>query len=132
MIRSPPAWLPRSSTATSTAWCACCRTIPVWLGPGSATARTSLARSLLHIATDWPGHFPASVQTVRALIAAGAEVDARFVGCRMQSAETPLHWAASTGDLDVLDALLDAGADIEAPGAIIGGGTPLADAVAFG
>ena len=32
----------------------------------------------------------------------------------------------------VLDALLDAGADIEAPGAVIGGGTPLADAVAFG
>ena len=32
----------------------------------------------------------------------------------------------------LLDALLDAGADIEAPGAVIGGGTPLADAVAFG
>jgi uncharacterized protein len=28
--------------------------------------------------------------------------------------------------------LLDHGADIEAPGAVIGGGTPLADAVAFG
>ena len=32
----------------------------------------------------------------------------------------------------MLDALLDAGADIEAPGAVIGGGAPLADAVAFG
>jgi ankyrin repeat protein len=32
----------------------------------------------------------------------------------------------------VLDALLDAGADIDAPGAVIGGGTPLADAAAFG
>ena len=31
----------------------------------------------------------------------------------------------------VLDALLDAGADIDAPGAVIGGGTPLADARAF-
>jgi ankyrin repeat protein len=31
-----------------------------------------------------------------------------------------------------LDALLDRGADIEAPNALIGGGTPLADAVAFG
>jgi hypothetical protein len=30
-----------------------------------------------------------------------------------------------------LDALLDAGADIEARGAVIGGGTPLSDAVAF-
>jgi hypothetical protein len=29
-------------------------------------------------------------------------------------------------------ALLDAGADIEAPGAVIAGGTPLTDAVAFG
>jgi ankyrin repeat protein len=34
--------------------------------------------------------------------------------------------------LDALDTLLDHGADIEAPGAVIGGGTPLADAVAFG
>lgn len=32
----------------------------------------------------------------------------------------------------MLDALIDAGADIEAPGAVIGGGTPLSDAVAFG
>ena len=30
------------------------------------------------------------------------------------------------------DALLDAGADLEAPGSVIGGGTALADAVAFG
>nr|MDT0664773.1 ankyrin repeat domain-containing protein [Micromonospora sp. DSM 115978] len=35
-------------------------------------------------------------------------------------------------DVAVLDALLDAGADIEADGAVIGGGTPLADACAFG
>ena len=32
----------------------------------------------------------------------------------------------------MLDALLDAGADIEATGAVVGDGTPLADAVAFG
>jgi uncharacterized protein len=32
----------------------------------------------------------------------------------------------------LIDALLDAGADLEAPGAIVGGGTPLADATAFG
>ena len=32
----------------------------------------------------------------------------------------------------MLDALLDAGADIEAPGAVIAGGPPLADARAFG
>jgi ankyrin repeat protein len=32
----------------------------------------------------------------------------------------------------VLDALLDAGADIEANGAVLGGGTPLSDASGFG
>jgi len=45
--------------------------------------------------------------------------------------ETPLHWAASCNDVAALDALLDAGADIEAPGAVIAGGPPLADARAF-
>ena len=34
--------------------------------------------------------------------------------------------------MDVLDALLDAGADIEADGAVIADGTALADATAFG
>ena len=43
-----------------------------------------------------------------------------------------LHWAASSDDLAVLDALLDAGADIEAPGAVLGGGSALADACGFG
>src|SRR5580704_11692269 len=46
--------------------------------------------------------------------------------------ETPLHWAASSDDIDALDALLDLGADIESPGSVIGGGAPLSDAVAFG
>jgi ankyrin repeat protein len=56
-------------------------------------------------------------------------VDARFTG---PHTETPLHWAASCDDIEAVDALLDAGADVEAGGAVIGGGTPLADAVAFG
>ncbi len=86
-------------------------------------------RTLLHVATDWPGHFPNVAATVALLIAHGADVNARFTG---PQAETPLHWAASSDDVAVLDALLDAGADVEAPGAVIGGGTPLADAVAFG
>src|SRR5207244_81127 len=59
----------------------------------------------------------------------GPAVNARRPGTHT---ETPLHWAASSDDVAVLDALLDAGTDIEAPGAVIGGGTPLADAVAFG
>ena len=87
------------------------------------------ARTLLHVLTDWPGHLPNGAGTVRLLVAAGADVDARFRG---PHTETPLHWAASSDDVAVLDALLDAGADIEAPGAVIAGGTPLADATAFG
>ncbi len=86
-------------------------------------------RTLLHVATDWPGHFPNNAVSVAELIASGADVNAAFVGSH---SETPLHWAASTNDVAVLDALLDRGADIEARGGVIGGGTPLADAVAFG
>ena len=86
-------------------------------------------RSLLHIATDWPGTFPNGAETVRTLISAGADVNVRF---KEPDGETPLHWAASCDDIEVLDALLDHGADIEATGAVIGGGTALADAVAFG
>jgi ankyrin repeat protein len=86
-------------------------------------------RTLLHVATDWPGHVPGAGAKIAALAAAGADVDARFSGAHE---ETPLHWAASSDDVEALDALLDAGADIDAPGAVIGGGTPLDDAVAFG
>jgi ketosteroid isomerase-like protein len=100
--------------------------------PGLATACLGdggMARSLLHVVTDWPGHYPNGADTVVALVTAGAHVNARFVGPHK---ETPLHWAASSDDVAVLDALLDAGADIEASGAVIGGGTPIADATAFG
>ena len=72
---------------------------------------------------------PEAPDKIAALVAAGADVNARFTG---PHTETPLHWAASSDDVESLDALLDAGADIEAGGAVIGGGTPMADAVAFG
>jgi ketosteroid isomerase-like protein len=87
------------------------------------------SRTLLHLVTDWPGNVPETAAKIRALVAAGADVNARFTG---PHSETPLHWAASSDDVEALDALLDAGADIEADGAVIGGGTPIADAVAFG
>jgi ankyrin repeat protein len=66
---------------------------------------------------------------VAALLAHGADVNGAFIG---RHSETPLHWAASSNDVAALDALLDGGANIEAAGGVIGGGTPLADAVAFG
>jgi uncharacterized protein len=97
--------------------------------PALAAARVG-PRTLLHIATDWPGGLPRVAETIRALVAAGADVDARFSGAA--HAETPLHWAASADDLVALDALLDAGADIDATGGVIAGGTPLTDATAFG
>jgi uncharacterized protein len=102
--------------------------------PGLATATIdddsgNCSRTLLHVATDWPGHYPNVAATVTALIDAGAAASAPFSGPHR---ETPLHWAASSDDVEALDALIDAGADLEAPGAVIAGGTPLNDAVAFG
>jgi uncharacterized protein len=91
--------------------------------------RVDGARTLLHVATDWPGHFPNNAVTVATLAAHGADLNAPFIG---DHTETALHWAASCDDVEVIDVLLDHGADIEAPGAVIGGGTALADAVAFG
>ncbi len=87
------------------------------------------SRTLLHIATDWPGHFPNVAATIRLLVASGAEVNPLTGG---DVGETPLHWAASSDDVDAIDALLDSGADIEAQGAVLGGGSPLSDAVGFG
>lgn len=88
-----------------------------------------MSRTLLHVVTDFPGHYPNGAQTVAMLVAGGADVDGRFRG---PHEETALHWAASCDDVAVLDALLDAGADIEAPGSVLGGGPPLADACGFG
>lgn len=105
--------------------------------PGLASARIigadGVARSTLHVATDWPGHFPNVAATLRALTSAGADVNARMPphADDPTCVETPLHWAASSNDVAAIDALLDLGADIEATGAIFTGGTPLSDAVVF-
>lgn len=100
--------------------------------PGLATARVVSGgeRTLLHLFADYPGHRPRPREMVAVLQEAGADVNAPFVG--ESHAETALHWAASNDDVGLIDALLDAGADLEAPGAIIGGRTPIADATAFG
>src|SRR5687767_5610572 len=99
------------------------------LGQARIVDRHGVSRTLLHIVSDWPGHFPNGPQTVATLVAAGADVNAAVL--HSKSSETPLHWAASSDDVGVLDALLDAGADIEAPGAVFTGGAPMSDAVVF-
>lgn len=88
----------------------------------------SAGRTPLHIATDWPGYFPNGPQIVQSLLAAGADPNARTTV--PAAPETPLHWAASTDDLEVAAALIDGGADLDAAGGSIG--TPLANAVGYG
>ena len=92
--------------------------------------RKGRSRTPLHLVTDWPGFFPNGCAVVRALIAAGADPNAPVEGG--PHSETPLHWAASSDDVDVAAELIDGGADIEAMGASIAGGTPLDNAVAYG
>ncbi len=102
--------------------------------PGLASVRIAgldgCARSPLHVACDWPGYFPNGAAVVRLLLAAGADPNEAVSGAG--HAETPLHWAASSDDADVAEALIDGGADLEALGASIAGGTPLDDAVGYG
>lgn len=104
--------------------------------PGLARGRIvddkGVARTLLHVAADWPGHFPNAARTIAILAEAGAELDAVVRPfCAGGAEETPLHWAASSNDVAVIDALLDAGANMEAPGAIFTGGSPMSDAIIF-
>lgn len=84
----------------------------------------------LHAVTDWPGYFPNGPQIVSILIGAGADPNGAVEGS--WHAETPLHWAASSDDVEVARALIDGGANVESIGASLGGGTPLDDAVGYG
>ena len=88
-------------------------------------------RTLLHMATDWPGHFPNVAATIKMLADAGADPNAGLYDSPIDACETPLHWAASSDDVAAIDALLDNGADIEAPGAVFTWGTAMSDAVIF-
>jgi ankyrin repeat protein len=99
-------------------------------GLASAPVEALRGRTPLMIAADWPGYFPNGPEIVRLLAAAGADPNA--TGSGDSPGEGPLHWAASSDDVDVAEALLDAGADIEAPGSSIAGGAPLENAVGYG
>jgi uncharacterized protein len=88
------------------------------------------SKALLHIVTDWPGFFPNGPAVAKLLITAGADPNVRAEGG--QFSETPLHWAASSDDVEVAEVLLLGGADIEAGGASIAGGTALENAVGYG
>jgi hypothetical protein len=83
-------------------------------------------RTGLHFVTDWPGYFPSGPQIVKLLIEGGADPNGLTTPA---PSETPLHWAASSDDADVAEALIDGGADLETPDGSIG--TPLDNAVGY-
>ena len=87
----------------------------------------------LHFVTDWPGYFPNGPEIVHVLIDAGADPNALTTGGGSETpgpgSETPLHFAASSDDVDVAAALIDQGADLETPDGSIG--TPLDNAVGY-
>jgi hypothetical protein len=88
------------------------------------------ARTPLHLFADYPGQIPNAAAIVQLLKHYGADLDAAAVD--MWHHETPLHWAASNDDVALIDALLDAGADLERGGSSIDGGPPLSSAVGYG
>src|SRR5437868_6862587 len=105
--------------------------------PALATARLgskdSGTATPLHVVTDWPGYFPNGPQIVRLLIDDGADPNTLTTSRGAETTgpgdETPLHYAASSDDADVAEALIDGGADIEVPDGSIG--TPLDNAVGY-
>jgi uncharacterized protein len=96
--------------------------------PGLATSLIN-SRTPLHLFADAPGHRPNPAGVVSMLTEAGADINAHATG--MWHHETPLHWAASNDDVELIDALLDAGADIEHPGSSISGGPPADSALGY-
>jgi uncharacterized protein len=83
--------------------------------PGLSGARIGDARGsgvLLHVVTDWPGFFPNGPAVVKLLIAAGADPNARTEGAKNEEGETPLQYAASNDDVEVAEALVLGGADL--------------------
>lgn len=96
--------------------------------PGLAVSLIN-GRTPLHVFADAPGGRPNPAGVVSALAGAGADLDAHMTGTWHH--ETALHWAASNDDTGLIDALLDAGADIEHPGSSISGGPPAESALGY-
>jgi len=82
--------------------------------PALRDARTGLGSTPLHLAAT-----NADVTAVKALLAAGADVNAKDM-----DGNTPLHMAAYTNRIEVAKVLLEAGADVNAESS--GGRTPIA------
>jgi ankyrin repeat protein len=103
------------------------------LASARLTGKDGSGSTPLHLVTDWPGYFPNGPEIVWLLIGAGADPNALTAGrggYTGPGSETPLHYAASSDDVDVAEALIDGGADIEVPDGSIG--TPLDNAVGYG
>lgn len=101
--------------------------------PGIAAARIKErggSRTPLHVVTDWPGFFPNGPAVVKTLIPAGANPNVGTEGDNFS--ETPLHWTASNDDVEVAQALIEGGADLELRGGSIAGGTALENAIGYG
>jgi uncharacterized protein len=100
------------------------------LAPARIEGRKGGSRTLLMMVADWPGFFPNGPAVAKALIAAGA--DPNVSAEPGTPSETPLHWAASSDDVEVAEALIQGGANLEARGGSIAGGTPLENAIGYG
>jgi cytohesin len=97
-------------------------TVQLLLGRGADPNAVYLpnGESILHFATSKTSRPAERTRIVKQLIAAGADVNCRtLVGkttlCYMRDirtrGETPLHRAAAFGDVEMIEALVDAGAD---------------------
>lgn len=85
--------------------------------------------AVLLYATSWPGGRPNGAAIAKLLVASGADPMLRFEG----TGETVLHWSASIEtDIEIVEALIDCGADVDVQGGIICRGTPLMNALYFG
>lgn len=89
--------------------------VPLTIEPSpSSPSKNSGSATPLHLVTDWPGYFPNGPQIVKLLIDAGADPKVLTTSRGSETTgpgdETPLHYAASSDDADVADALIDGGA----------------------